>query len=81
MSIAVNPLPGIQVIQIAIDGECVFLRRDQCTEFLSAFMVAMAETIPDAHSVKAPALTLVGDDEDPRDPDKTDVQIYGAGAA
>jgi hypothetical protein len=46
MSIAVQVLPGIKVIQIAVDGSSVFVRRDQCTEFLAAFMRAMADSIP-----------------------------------
>ncbi len=77
MTIAVQVLPTINVVQIAVDGESVFIRRDQCTEFLGKFMRAMAESIPPSadviplheHSVKVP--------DDYLGPD--DVEIYGAG--
>ncbi len=61
MSIDVQLLPGIQVVAIHVDGDSVFIRRDQCTEFLAKFMGAMADSIPEGaevvdfpgHSVKA----------------------------
>ena len=62
MSIRVDVHETIQVVQISIDGDMVFLPRSRCTEFLGVFMRAMADSIPDEHSVKAPpALTLVDD--------------------
>ncbi len=79
MSIAVDILPTLNVIQISVDGQMVFLRRECCTEFLGKFMRAMADSIPDTpvanviplheHSVKVP--------DDYLGPD--DVEIYGAG--
>jgi hypothetical protein len=46
--IAVNVMPALNVIQIIVDGDCVLLRRDQCTNFLGLFMDAMADSIPDS---------------------------------
>jgi hypothetical protein len=65
MSIRVDVHETIQVIQISVDGDTVFLPRSQATEFLAKFMRAMAESIPepDTYSRKVPdtpALRLVG---------------------
>ena len=55
----------IQVVQISIDGDTLFLPRSRCGEFLALFMEAMAGSIPepDTYSRKVPdtpALRLVG---------------------
>ncbi len=47
VSIAVQLLPSLNVIMVAVDGDSVFIRRDLCTEFLGKFMLAMADSIPD----------------------------------
>lgn len=47
MSISVQVLPTLNVIQISVDGGIVFIRRELCTEFMGKFMTAMAESIPD----------------------------------
>jgi hypothetical protein len=57
--IAVNVMPALNVIQIIVDGDCVLLRRDQCTNFLGLFMDAMADSIPDDFSRKVPELQVL----------------------
>jgi len=58
MSIRVDLHENLQVIQISVDGEALFIRRDQATEFLAAFMRALAGSINTPSSV--PELRLVG---------------------
>ncbi len=80
MSISVDILPTLNVVQISVDGQMVFVRRESCTEFLAKFMRAMAESIPDPQvadviplherSVKVP--------DDYLGP--TDLELYGAGS-
>ncbi len=58
MSIAVQTLPALNVVQIAVDGDSVCIRRDQCTEFLGKFMLAMADSIPDQRKDEIAAAIL-----------------------
>ena len=65
MSIRVDVHEAIQVVQISIDGDTVFLPSSRATEFLALFMRAIAGSIPepDTYSRKVPdtpALRLVG---------------------
>ena len=65
MSIRVDFHETIQVVQISVDGDTVFLPRSRCLEFLGLFMEATAGTIPepDTFSRKVPdtpGLRLVG---------------------
>lgn len=91
MSIAVQVLPTLNVVAIHVDGDTVFIRRDKVTEFLAAFMRAMADSIPaeeQMHSVhadryaeferraEARRLFLCDPDESCRDGAPTDDEIY-----
>lgn len=62
MSISVDVLPTLNVIQISVDGQMVFLRRERCTEFLALFMRAMADSIPEGELIEFPGHSVkVGD--------------------